>query len=452
MTQTVTVSSAAVNPPATAASASAANSPAAASSPAIAANPPVAKRNFKRSVSIALVILLLLAVLGYFLVPLVLGVKVKAFQLQRGELIQTVVASGRIETPARVDVGSQIIGRVAAVPVKEGQTVKAGQLLIELEASDEKAALEQAAAAVRQAEVKLRQFHEQTQPMAEQALRQAQVTLLNIQKQYDRQRELVAQGFIGKAQLDDAQRNLDIAKSQYSSVQLQLQSTQPKGSDYQLASAALEQARANLHAAQARLDHSKITAVADGVLILRDVERGDTVQPGKVLMVLSPVGLTQLLVQIDEKNLRYLQLGQQALAQADAYPGQKFNAQVAFINPGINAQRGSVDVKLNVAEPPAFLKQDMTVSVEIEVARRKDTLSLNVEAIRDAAGSEPWVMLAENGKAVQRKVKLGMPGDKNIEILSGLTECDLVLPATGIAVLEGNRVRAEAMKTQVARR
>ncbi|MCX7218199.1 MAG: efflux RND transporter periplasmic adaptor subunit [Burkholderiales bacterium] len=409
------------------------------------------KRTLKSWLSITIVGVLVLAALGYFLLPLVLGVKVKAFQLQRGELIQTVVASGRIETPARVDVGTQIIGRVAAVPVKEGQTVKAGQLLIELEASDEQAAVEQAAAALRQAEVKLRQFHQQTQPMAEQALKQAQATLLNVQKQYGRQRELVAQGFIGKAQLDDAQRNLDIAKSQHSSVQLQLQSATPTGSDYQLASAALEQALANLHAAQARLAHSKIRAVADGVLILRDVERGDTVQPGKVLMVLSPLGLTQLLVQIDEKNLRYLQLGQTALAQADAYPGQKFNAQVAYINPGINAQRGSVDVKLNVAEAPVFLKQDMTVSVEIEVARRKDTLSLNVEAIRDAASKEPWVMLVEYGKAVRRVVKLGMSGDKSTEILAGLKDSDLVLPATGSAVLEGARVRADVAKKQAGR-
>jgi HlyD family secretion protein len=328
-------------------------------------------------------------------------------------------------------------------------------LLIELEASDEQAAVEQAAAALRQSEVKLRQFHQQTQPMAEQALKQAQATLLNVQKQYERQRELVAQGFIGKAQLDDVQRNLDIAKSQQSSVQLQLQSAMPNGSDYQLASAALDQARANLHAAQARLAHSKIRAVADGVLILRDVERGDTVQPGKVLMVLSPLGLTQLVVQIDEKNLRYLQLGQTAMAQADAYPGQKFNAQVAYINPGINAQRGSVDVKLNVAEAPVFLKQDMTVSVEIEVARRKDTLSLNLEAIRDAASkepsTEPWVMLVEHGRAVRRVVKLGMSGDKSIEILAGLKDSDLVLPATGSAVLEGARVRADVAKKQAGR-
>ena len=322
--------------------------------------------------------------------------------------------------------------------------MKAGELLIELDGSDEKAALVQASAAVRQAEVKLRQFHAQTQPMAEQTLAQTQANLSNVQKQYARTRDLVAQGFVGKAQLDDVQRNLDVARSQLSSAQLQLQSAKPEGSDYLLASSALEQAHASQLVAQAKLDHSKIMAIADGVLISRDVERGDIVQPGKVLMTLSPVGLTQLLVQIDEKNLRYLQLGQSAQATADAYPGQKFTAQVVYINPGVNAQRGAVDVKLTVATPPAFLKQDMTVSLEIEVARRKNALSLNAEAIHDAASATPWVMLIDHGKAVRRTVTLGVRGDKSVEIKSGLRDADLILPATGIVVTEGKRVRAQS--------
>jgi HlyD family secretion protein len=94
----------------------------------------------------------------------------------------------------------------------------------------------------------------------------------------------------------------------------QLQSSKPDGSDYQLAVAGLQQAKANLAAAQAKLEHTRITAVVDGVLIARDVERGDIVQPGKILMVLSPAGISQLVVQIDEKNLRYIRMGQSAFA------------------------------------------------------------------------------------------------------------------------------------------
>ncbi|MBI3285155.1 MAG: efflux RND transporter periplasmic adaptor subunit [Burkholderiales bacterium] len=394
---------------------------------------------------IALIVLLTAALLAYFAHAWIFGASSKVFRLQRGELIQTVVASGRVETPARVAIGAQVTGQVAAVPVKEGQNVKAGQLLIELDAADEKAALELAYAALHQAEIKLRQLHELTEPVAEQALKQAQANLFNLQKQYERTRELVAQGFVGKAQLDDAQRNLDVARSQLSSMRLQLQSATPQGTDYQLARVALEQALASRQLAQARLDHKKIKAVADGTLISRDVERGDIVLPGRTLMLLSPVGVIQLLVQIDEKNLRYLQLGQAAQAVADAYPGQKFPAQIVFINPGVNAQRGAVDVKLNAAAAPAFLKQDMTVSVEIEVARKRDALSLNADAVHDAAGQSPWVMLIENGKAVRRAVTLGVRGDRSVEILAGLRESDLVLPATGLQIAEGKPVRAATL-------
>lgn len=403
------------------------------------------KEQIKPWLTPVLVGIIALGIIIYFAVPAIFGAKVNAYALKRGELIQTVVASGRVETPARVDVGSQVTGRVLQVPVKEGQVVKAGDLLIELDNADERAALALAEAAVRQAEVKLKQYQEQIQPIAEQNLQQAQANLLNLQKQFERSNELVKQGFIGKAQLDDAQRNLDVARSQVRSAQLQLQGAKPNGGDYQLASAALEQARAAQRSAQAKLDRTRITAVADGVLITRDVERGDIVQPGKILLTLSPVGVTQLLVQIDEKNLRYLKLGQKALAVTDAYPGQHFPAQVVFINPGVNALRGSVDVKLNVDQPPAFLQQDMTVSVEIEVARRADALTLNVEAIHEAVSAHPWVQVVNQGKVERREIKLGVAGDSSVEVISGLHVDDLVLPATGVQIAEGKRVRPEVI-------
>jgi HlyD family secretion protein len=151
--------------------------------------------------------------------------------------------------------------------------------------------------------------------------------------------------------------------------------------------------------------------------------------------------MTQLVVQIDEKNMRFLKLGQQALVVADAYPGERFKAVVSYINPAVDATRGSVEIKLDVGSPPDFLRQDMTVSVDIEVARRAEALTLSISAIRDGAGNEPWVMVSDNGRAQRRKVKLGVRGDSRVEILEGLREGDQVLPATGIAVKEGKRVR-----------
>ena len=399
----------------------------------------------------ALAAILLLAAAGYWLAPVLLGPSVPVFPVLRGELIQTVVASGRVESPSRIDIGSQMTGEVTGVPVAEGQVVRAGQSLILLEDSDETAAVDQAKAAVNQAEARLRQIRELTTPVAEQALTQAKANLANAQKQYDRTRDLAAKGFIGKSQLDDVERNLQVAQSQMETAQLQVKTNRPDGTDYAIAQTNLQQARATLAAAQARLGHAVIKAPIAGTLISRNVERGDVVQPGKVLMVLSPAGPTQLVVQIDEKNLRYLSLGQRAIGSADAYPGKRFPAELAYINPGVDATRGSVAVKLNVPSPPDYLRQDMTVSVDIEVARLANALSLVPEAIRDAAGAAPWVMAVAEGRALKRRVKLGVRGDARVEILDGLVEGDLVLRATGNTVPEGARVRPLAATSSPVR-
>ena len=101
-----------------------------------------------------------------------------------------------------------------------------------------------------------------------------------------------------------------------------MQTNSPAGSDYAMAQTALEQARANLRVAQARLDADGHSAPVDGMLIGRSVEPGNIVQPGKELMALAPAGETQIVVQIDEKNLSQLALGQKALGSADAYPAR----------------------------------------------------------------------------------------------------------------------------------
>lgn len=388
--------------------------------------------------------ILVLTLCGYWLTQIWLGPQVVGFSVAKGELIQTVVASGRVQSPARVEIASKITGKVVAIPVIEGQTVRAGQTLIVMESSDERATVEQAKAAVDQSAARLRQLRELTQPVTEQALIQAQATLDTAKKQYGRTRELSEQGFVSQSQLDDALRNLDIAQSQMASARFQVRTNRENGSDYALAESALKQARANERVTRAKLGNTVIKAVSDGILISRNVEQGNVVLAGKALMLMSPMGKTQLIVQIDEKNMRYLKLGQLALVVADAYPGQRFNAELSYINPAVDATRGSVEVKLDVNTPPDYLRQDMTVSVDIEVARRADALSLSIAAIHDAAGTEPWVMVVDKGRAQRRAVKLGVRGDARVEILDGLREGEQVLSATGLAVEEGKRIRVSS--------
>jgi HlyD family secretion protein len=381
-----------------------------------------------------------LALAGYGAALFILGPKVEVLEAVRREVVQAVVATGRIESPFRVDIGAQVVGTVIRVPVAQGETVAAGQTLIELDAAEAHALVRQAEAAVIQAEGRLRQLKELQLPVAAQSLRQAQANYANARAQFERNRKLFEAGFIGQSVLDESQRNLDVAQTQVDTARKQVDTARPEGSDYALAVAALGQANAGLQAARARLAYTRIVAPATGTLIARNVEHGDVVQPGKALMVLAPAGETQIVVQIDERNIGKLRLGQAALASADAYPEKRFAADVAYINPGVDAQRGTVEVKLRVPEPPQYLRQDMTVSVDIEVARSPGALALRAEAVREATGASPWVLLVTGGRAVRRNVELGLRGTGWVEIRSGLEPGDRVVPAAA-PIQPGQRLR-----------
>jgi len=385
-----------------------------------------------------------LAVLWYFGAPLVLGPVVNANTVVRADFVQSVVVTGHVEAPFRVNIGSQITGVVANIPVSEGQSVKAGETLIVLDDSEARAAVVQAQSSVAQAEARLRQMRELSLPSAEAALRQAMATLLNSQQSYDRTAQLAANGYSTRAALDEATKTLDIARAQVRSAELQVSTNRAGGSDYVMAETQLNQARASLATAISRLGYTVITAPRDGILISRDVERGNIVQPSNVLMKLSPTGDTQLVVLIDEKNLGLIAIGQKAIASADAFSNETFAAEVVYINPGVDLQRASVEVKLRMPEPPAYLRQDMTVSVDIAVAEHPGVLVVPAASLRGMTGGKPWVMKVDNGHATRQTVKVGLVSVGKAEIVDGLNVGDIVVPATA-TIKDGARIRARVV-------
>lgn len=383
---------------------------------------------------------IILAALG--ISRLIYGPRVLSDTVARIDLVRTVVASGHVEAPYRVNIGSQITGVVADVPVSEGQAVKAGDVLVVLDDREAKATVVQAEGVMAQAEARVRQLREVTLPSAQESLKQAKATLTNAQAAYDRAKHLADTGSGTRVALDEATKSLDVAKAALRSAEFQVFTNGPGGSDFVMAETQLRQAAAALTTAQSRSSYTIIKAPRDGVLISRDVERGNVVQPSNVLMKLSPAGDTQLVVQIDEKNLGLIAIGQKALASADAYASQTFPAEIVYINPGVDLQRASVEVKLRVAEPPSYLRQDMTVSVDIEVARRPGVLVLPAADVRGQQNGEPWVLKVDGGRAVRQPVKTGITSGGKIEVTGGLAEGDVVVPPSQAAAKVGARVRA----------
>jgi HlyD family secretion protein len=387
------------------------------------------------------------AVIAIFGVPRALGPRIEASRVIRADLIQTVVATGNVLAPYRVNIASQITGIVSDVPVAQGQTVNAGDALVILDDREARAVVVQAEGAVAQAEARLRQIRELTLPSAKEALAQAKATLLNAQQAYDRADQLAKAGYGTRATLDDATRALDVARAQVRSNEFQVFTNSPGGSDHVMAETQLNQAEANLTTAKSRLSYTVISAPRDGVLITRNVERGNVVQPSNVLMTLSPFGETQLVVQVDEKNFGLIAVGQNALGSADAFPRETFKAEVIYINPGIDLQRATVEVKLRVLTPPPYLRQDMTVSVDIETIRHQQTLVVPSTTIRGTGNASTSVMKVDGAHARRQLVKVGIMSGGKAEILEGLRENELVLPANATLV-NGSRIRAYAPPSQ----
>lgn len=371
------------------------------------------------------------------------GPQIEVVQVQRTPLVRTLQFSARVATRSRVDIGATVTGRVAQVLVAEGVMVRAGDALVQLEDQEWRAALAQAEAAEQQAEALLSGLRGSGRTAAEAGLAQAQAGARAANAALVRAEQLLAQGFYSPAQLDEARRAAAVAQAQARSAQAQLAANADTGSEVRQARAQGELARAGAQASRARLAQATLRAPADGRVLLRQVEPGQIVQPGKALLSLALAGPTELVAQVDERFLEQLRAGQSASVVADAFPEQRFTAQVLSLAPAVDAERGAVEVKFALTgSVPAFLREDMTLSVEVETARRDAALVLPQRAVRTPAhGGPPEVLVVEDGRAQVRVLRLGLSTLGAVEVLEGLAQGELVLAAPSVA--PGARVRAK---------
>jgi HlyD family secretion protein len=370
------------------------------------------------------------------------GESVPAARVVPKPIVETLVINGRVLARSKAEIGSVQTGRVRSVAVEEGDRVVAGQLLVQLDDDEAKAALAEARGRLAQAEAKLEQLRVTTAPVGSENLRQARARLENAERSWERMRELHAGGIASKADLDAAAANVKIARSAVEASTLEDSSS--RGPDARIARAAVIEARASVDAAATRLEQTQLTAPAPGRVLSRAAEPGTVVRAGDRLITMSIDTETQLIAQPDEKNLGSLREGQVARVSADAYPDRTFDAVVIYVAPSVDAQRGTVDVRFRVDNPPDYLKTDMTLSVEIETGRKASALVIPTEALRDV--SKPRVLTAEQGRVNEKEVAVGIRGDGLAEVVSGLAEGDVVLLPGERRLAPGDRVRPAIRK------
>lgn len=392
----------------------------------------------KNSLRIILV-LVAIGAAGFFAWKKLQGPTVEVVRVQAGPFEHSIVVSGRVQAPNRIEIGSVITGRVEKVLVEEGAIVTAGQRLILLETSELKAALDQARAAEASARARIATVRELTLPQSNDAVVQAEAQVRFAEDEYRRNRELRDKGFISEARLQDLERLRAVAKSQLESARTQARAQETRGVAAREAVLREQEARAARELAESKLAQTVILASLPGTVLARAVEPGDIVSPGKRLLTINSNSETRLTAQIDEKNLAYLKVGQEALASSEAFPERNFKAVLYYISPGVDTTRGSVEARFRVPEPPDYLRADMTVSIDIGVGRKERALTVPTEAVRESGGSQT-VQVVRDGSARSVKVEIGIRTASRSEISSGIAEGDAVVLTRDIA--DGTRVHA----------
>jgi HlyD family secretion protein len=361
---------------------------------------------------------------------------------ERREVVETLVTTGRVRSVSRTQVGAPRVGTVARVGAREGDRVSAGQLLLALEDAEPRAAAAEARARLAAAEAALGRVASVELPSAAATLDAAELEARLLRRDVERLRVLYEAGGVSRQEFEGAQRAAEAAQARLEGARASAGSLAGGGADRRAAEAGVAQAREALDAALARLEETRVRAPAAGTVLIREVEPGDAVEPGRVLMEVALDGPTELLVFPDERAVARLREGQAAVASADAFPDRRFPATVARIAPVVDPQQGTIEVRLAVPDPPAYLLPDMTVSVNVELARRPGAWTLPLGVVRAPLTDTAWVLVVRDGRAERARVRLGIRDERFVEVVAGVAPGEPVVAEPAGEVEPGARVRA----------
>lgn len=369
------------------------------------------------------------------------GPVLPGYDVQAGPLVQNVVATGRVAAPSRVKVGAEIAGLVLERRVIDGDRVAPGDILVVLRARDLEARRDQARAAlaaVRQAD----------RPDAEARLRQARAQLAQAERDHARRQELAQRQLVAREDAEQAAQAVVAARAAAEQARLAVEA---------LAGGTREaQVREQLAAAEAELARAVIRATVAGTVLTRNVEPGDTVRPGDVLLEIASDAPGEILLPLDEKNLSHLRLGQTATCIADAFPDRPFAATVHHIAPAIDPSRGTVDVRLRLDPRATFVQQGMTATATILTGQRPRALIVPNDALVGASegGNRATVLAVRNGRVKRTAVTLGLRGLAMSEVVDGLRAGDRVVAASAMDAnalpRDGDRVRIQGQPLPTA--
>lgn len=357
---------------------------------------------------------------------------------RRATFRSTVAASGEIVATRYADIGSSVMGKIISLPVREGDRVRAGQILAQIDAVQARSDVTGAGAQVSALESEERAAAERVKTAAAD-LAAAEARAKDAEQQATRRAALLKQGIVAQADYDSARTAADAATAALASARAAVDLAKQSEA---AASRRVTQARAQQTRAQDTLTKTSVVSPIDGVVTRLQVREGEMVvigiqnQPGTTLMTVSNLSQIDAEVKAAEADVLRLALGQPATVTLEAIPGRQFTGKVVEIgasalpaaSTGASAREFKVVVRLD--QPDAGLRPGLTCDAEIVTSEKPNVLTVPLQSVvlRPAAtgGTRTGVFVVRDGRAVFTPVTSGVIGGLDIEV-TGVSEQDAVV-------------------------
>ena len=371
-------------------------------------------------------------------------------------------ASGYIVAHHKINLNSKVTGRVLWIGVEKGDKVKEGQILVRLEDDEFRAQYEQAKGAADNARAYLQELQNGSRPeeiqQAQHNLDEARATLVNDKITLDRTRNLVTEGVLSKQALDDATAKFESDQQRVNSLDkgFQLAKIGPRQEEIARARGALQQAEGQAAYSKSLLDATLIRAPVTGTILERAAEKGElvtsgfasTAEGGPQGLVVSLADLNDLQVELDiaQDDFARLSPKQKGVVTTDAFPDRKYDGVIAEISPQANRAKATVQVKVQILTPDAYLRPDMNATVKFLADVNQHASSSQPQgvfvptpAIRDRDGKK-FVLLAFDGKAMAREVKVLSQRSGGV-LVQGLNGGEDVITAAPQDLKDGEKIK-----------
>ena len=332
-------------------------------------------------------------------------IPVKVDTARIGELIISLKSPGEAVTNRMVTVKSEVSGIVRKLNVEEGQHVKEGDLLLELDDRQFRLELERAQAdrLSKLSELLLEKQFEG----ADMALEQSEMDIIQkAKKEYERIQELYAKGMISENEFEDAYRQYELALIQ----------SGEKKDEIRSASKGLTQAEIVVKTAQMNLEKTRIIAPFSGIVTDIQISPQEHITNGRDLFVLVNISRIQVHARVLESEIGKMKQGREVILRFSAYPDRVFEGRVKSISPIVNPEDKTCKVIVDVANPKEEIKPGMHAEVEIAAEIHENKLLVPQEAILDRGGRK-LAFVVQDDLAKWRYVQVGLENDQFAEIL-----------------------------------